>query len=318
MTEIEFLALEGSSAGAAGITIDVLDAANRIAGRKLFGLRFVGVGGSCSMRGGLGVKTDRLPRQSGADVIIVPGLGAADEGEINAMLERGDVRRAVSWLEKLAISDRVLASSCTGAFVLGEAGLLDGQSCTTTWWLSPLLQQMYPHARVRVESMVAISGRVFTAGASLAHMDLMLTLVARLRSQELAHDVGRALVVDRRLSQTRYIVPSHLASDSRLIQDLDATIRDGLAKPLSLERLALELGVTERTLNRRTQAAIGQSPMQFVQRVRVQTAIQLLETTTDSVERIARRVGLASQSSLYRLLMKHTGRPPLGYRARAL
>jgi transcriptional regulator GlxA family with amidase domain len=270
------------------------------------------------MRGGLTVKTDRLPRHTRADVIIVPGLGAADEDEINAMFARADVRRALSWLERSATSDRVFASSCTGAFMLGAAGLLDGQSCTTTWWLSPLLAQKYPRARVRVESMVAISGSVFTAGASLAHMDLMLTLVARLRSQELAHEVGRALVVDQRVSQTRYIVPSHLASDSRLIQDLDATIRDRLAKPLSLERLASELGVTERTLNRRTQAAIGQSPMQFVQRVRVQTAIQLLETTTESVERVARRVGLASPSSLYRLLMKHTGKPPLGYRVRAL
>jgi transcriptional regulator GlxA family with amidase domain len=318
MTDIDFLALNGASASAAGMTIDVLDAANRIAGREVFRLRFIGVGGSAETRGGLAVRTVRLPRQNRADVVIVPGLGVANESEIDEMFARADVQRAVSWLARPARTERLFASSCSGAFLLGAAGLLDEQSCTTTWWLSPLLQEKYPRARVRMESMVAVSGRVLTAGASLAHMDLMLMLVARLRSQELAHDVGRALVVDRRVSQARYIVPSHLVADSHLIHELDATIRDRLAKPLSLERLASDLGVTERTLNRRTRAAVGESPMQLVQRVRVQTAVQLLETTTYPVERIARKVGLSSPSSLYRLLVKHTGKSPLGHRMRAI
>src|SRR5262249_34318786 len=260
MTELAFLALDGCSAGAVGITIDVVDAANRIAGRKLLKLRFIGTAQSAAMRGGLTLRTDRLPRQRSADVVLVPGLGASNEAELEAMLERSDVRRAVAWLASPTRSERIFASSCSGAFLLGAAGLLDGQSCTTTWWLSPLLQQRVPGARVRGESMVAISGRMLTAGASLAHMDLMLTLVARLRSQELAHQVGQALVVDKRVSQARYIVPSHLVSDSRLIQELDATIRERLAKPLSLEKLASDLGVTERTLSRRTHAAIGESP----------------------------------------------------------
>jgi transcriptional regulator GlxA family with amidase domain len=318
MTEFAFLALDGCSAGAVGITIDVVDAAHRIAARKLFKLRFIGVAESAAMRGGLTLRTDRLPRQRSADVVLVPGLGASNEAELDAMFERADVRRAVSWLASPARAERVFASSCSGAFLLGAAGLLDGQSCTTTWWLSPLLQQKFPRARVRVESMVAVSGRVVTAGASLAHMDLMLTLLARLHSQQLAHDVGQALVVDRRVSQARYIVPSHLVSDSRLIQELDATIRDRLAKPLSLEDLASDLGVTGRTLSRRTRAATGESPMRFVQRVRVQTAVQMLETTKDPVERIARKVGLASPSSLYRLVMKHTGKSPLGHRVREI
>jgi transcriptional regulator GlxA family with amidase domain len=112
---------------------------------------------------------------------------------------------------------RRIAAACTGTFVLAESGLLNGCEATTTWWLSPLFRQRYPHVKLDAHRIVVSSGSALTAGAALSHLDLALWLI-RNSSPELAALVARYLVFDTRLSQSAYAISDHLAHSDPLVE----------------------------------------------------------------------------------------------------
>ncbi|MFT3714376.1 MAG: helix-turn-helix domain-containing protein [Gordonia sp. (in: high G+C Gram-positive bacteria)] len=307
---VDVLVLRNASAGAVGATVDVLSAADRIIGEHRFVLRFVGVGATTVLRGGLSVTTCGLDGTTAAGVVIVPGLGAATPDEVTDLLGRDDVNAAAAWLRRAAAAGSEIAASCTAAFVLGAAGLLDGRRCATTWWLGDTLASLVPSARVDVGEMVVHDRGVWTAGSAFAHTDLLLALVRRHAGADVTDEVARRLIVDERPSQAAYLVPTHVAAHDDLVADLERRIRAGLDRPMSLTSLADDCHTSARTLNRRTRAAVGMSPMQLVQRIRLERALHLLRTTDQSVESIGSTVGLNDPSTLYRLVKRHTGHAP--------
>ncbi len=234
------------------------------------------------------------------EVIIVPGLGAATPEEVDSLLARPDVAVTTAWLRRQR--HRLVASSCSGVFVLAHAGLLDGVSATTTWWLASTLAARFPAVHVEVDAMVvAQKGRV-TAGASLAQLDLMLHLITRLAGPSVAELVGRYLVVEPRPSQARFVVPAYLATQSAEATSAERWIRRHLAEPISVPRLAKALGVSPRTLARRLTRSTGLTPLAFIRHLRLEVARHWLETSSESLEAIAERVGYADVGSLRRVL----------------
>ena len=159
-------------------------------------------------------------------------------------------------------------------------------------------------------SMVVEDRGVWTAGAALAHIDLMLAIIARHAGPSLASDTARHLVVDQRPSQARYVIPAHLAVTDPIVQDLEAYVRPRVGHTVGLDEVAAALGLTSRTLNRRIKAALGLSPMRYVQKIRLDMALHLLGTTRLPNEMIAAKVGFADSAALYRLVRRHTGVAP--------
>src|SRR5262249_29895818 len=155
------------------------------------------------------------------DVAVVLGLGAALPDEIEARIAQPDVDVVSAWLGRAWRRGAIVAASCTGVFLLGRAGLLDGRRCTSTWWLGPALKALQPDCDATLDSMVIQHERVWTAGAAFAHIDLMLALVARLAGTALAGDVARHLVVEQRPSQARFVVPSFLAAQDPLASRIE-------------------------------------------------------------------------------------------------
>jgi len=153
-----------------------------------------------------------------------------------------------------------------------------------------------------IVQVVADAG-VVTAGAAFAHIDLALALVRRV-SPGLAEHVARLLVIDERASQSAYLVTDHLSHSYRLVLAFEQQARARLGQALDVGELAAEIGTSRRTLERRTQAALGMSPLVLVQRLRAERAIHLLRTTTQSVDQIAPQVGDANASTLRALLRR--------------
>jgi transcriptional regulator GlxA family with amidase domain len=318
MVEFDLLVMPGASPSAAGITVDTLAAANRLAGDAVeqpFAWRVLSPRGSnTELRYGIGARARSMSRAKPARVVVVPGLGCPEENELRAMLGRPDAAVAVRWLKRAATAGSTIAASCTGAFLLGAAGLLDGRHCTTSWWLTRTLAAWHPQARVDQARMVIEDGRIVTAGASLAHLDLMLRLVHRFGGAALAQATASHLVVDQRPSQAAYIIPTALGSTDPVAQAVDAHVSSRIAKPMTLDSLARALHLSPRTLARRMRALTGQAPMSYVRSLRVAAATHLLRTTKLPVSKVAERVGLADASVLYRLVKRHTGVAPAAIR----
>jgi transcriptional regulator GlxA family with amidase domain len=316
MVKIDILALEGSSPAALGVTLDVLDTVNRLAGEAVFEWRAVVADGSVArLRGGVSVPAQPLSKARSRDLVIVLGIGAGTDAAVEDRIVAPDALVAAKWLRSAWRRGTTVAASCTGVFLLGQAGLLDGRRCTTTWWLSPKLKSLFPESLPDTDSMLTDDSRVWTAGAAFAHIDLMFGLVARFAGPALAEDAARHIVVDQRASQARYVMPAFLAAQDPIARKVEAYVRRRLAKPFTLRDLAQQTGTTTRTLNRRLALAIGLSPMKFAQKIRVDTALHLLQTTRLPLENVAERVGFEDSSALYRLIRRHTGKSPSLFRA---
>jgi len=145
--------------------------------------------------------------------------------------------------------------------------------------------------------MVVADRGFVTAGAAFAHIDLALALVRGI-SPCLAEHVARLLVIDERASQSAYLVVDHLTHNDPLVLAFEQQARARLGEALDICELAAAIGTSRRTLERRTQAALGMSPLALVQRLRAERAAHLLRTTAQSVEQIAPQVGYANASTL--------------------
>lgn len=316
---VSVVVLEGVSSSSLAVTLDAFAAANRIARTLLsepepFVVELVGAGSSSrsvTTGGGLSVRPDTsFEACVRTDLVVLPGMGMASPDEIASLFTRRDVRAALAWLGTFARKKTRFASSCSGVFVLAEAGLLDGLTAATTWWLASELRRRRPAVDVDEQRMVVESGRVFTAGAALAQIDLVLRLVAHFSGPRLAELVARYLVIDERPSQARYAIAHHTAHRSELVERAERYVRTHLARPIPMAELARAVGATHRTLARRMHEATGRSPLDFVQHVRVEAARHLLSTTRLSVDEIAQRVGYASSVTLRRVLADRTGLRP--------
>jgi len=304
------------------VTVQALETANRLADGVLRGPRPFRVtlgsveGGSVACEpGSFHVPTVRLARLR-PDLVVVPGTGAATESALHDMLDGAGVDELCAWLRRHR--QRTIAASCTGVFVVAKAGLLDGMSATTTWWLAGNLATLFPRVRLERDAMVVEDRGRVTAGAALAQLDLMLHLIARAASPALASLVARYLVVDERPSQARYIVPSHLARSSSEVTAAERWVREHLSKPFGIPELARAVGTSPRTLARRIAEATGSGPLAFVRRIRVDAARHLVATTRLSVEAVATRVGYEDSASLRRAFARFGERPTDARKAQAL
>lgn len=320
---IQHVVFTGAADGPLGVALDVVATAARLQRGRGTPLRqrVVSIDGA-PVRSGTGrpIAVDGALSLRGLDrddVLVVPGLSAATPAAIDALLRRPDVIAGAARLARAAARGATVAASCSASFVLAAAGLLDGREATTTGWLADELARRFPAVRVRADRMVVTDGAVWTAGAALAHADLVLALVARRCGPSVAHLVARYLVLDQRSSQARYMVLAHLRSDDAVVRAIEAHVLRHLDRRISLAELARTTGTSQRTLARRVQLAVGTSVQGLVQRVRMAEAAHLLDTSRASVEAIAAAVGYADPAAFRRMFHRHAGEAPRVRRARA-
>jgi transcriptional regulator GlxA family with amidase domain len=241
------------------------------------------------------------------DWVVVPALNRTTAEELVPALGRNDVVDALGALRSWRSGGARIAAACTGTFVLAESGLLDGGEATTTWWLSPLFRQRYPRVHLDAHRIVVPSGNVLTAGAALSHLDLALWLI-RNNSPELAALVARYLVFDSRLSQSAYAISDHLSHSDPLVERFDRWVREHLQTAIALDVAADALATSTRTLTRRLNAVLGKTPVEYIQDLRIERAVQLLRTSKLTVDRIAEQVGYADGVTLRTLLRRRIGK----------
>ena len=309
---IALLALEGFWDTGLTVTLDAFKIANNFAaaqagGAPHFDVSIVGVRKKVRSGQGFALPVKSVTPDLKPDWVIVPALNTSRPEQLIPALGRRDVRQAVEQLQSWYADGARIAASCIGTFVLAEAGLLDGQGATTTWWLSPLFRQRYPNVRLDEKRMLVTSDRVVTAGAAMGHLDLALWFI-RQASPELAAVVSRYLLADLRSLQAPFIIPNHLAQADPLIQRFERWAREHLSQGFSLQEAASALATSARTLQRRCEAVLGKSPLSYFQDLRVERAQSLLHGSGLDVDAIAAEVGYEDGATLRTLLRERLGR----------
>ena len=324
---ITHLVLNGVADSSLGVGLDMVGSASRLAAASpnaarhaadLLRQQVVSVDGQPVQSGaGRAVAVDGAfaPTQLGAaDVVVIPGWFSVDETRVEALLSCAETQQAAHMLRQAAAQGCLIAASCSATFLLAESGLLDGQRATTTWWLAAEFNRRFNHVHLESERMVSEAKGVITAGSAFAHADLMLAVLARLTSPSLAQWVTRYLVLDQRPSQSRYMVLEHLRLNDPALRKAEAFIRDHLARQISLSELAAVATMSPRTLARRIHAALGMTPNEWMQRLRVNHASHLLQTSQLPIEEIAAQVGYADPAAFRRTFKRFVGRAPSSLR----
>ncbi|MBL7489334.1 GlxA family transcriptional regulator [Frankia sp. AgB1.9] len=266
-----------------------------------------------------------------ADLRELPGLDRA-QPDVTALdlllVAGGSGGRApgtdlVAWVRKLAPRARRVASVCTGAFVLAEAGLLTGRAATTHWASCAEFARRFPEVALRPDALFVRDGNVLTSGGVTAGVDLTLALVAEDLGREVALTVARHLLVDLRRpgGQAPFgtgPVPgrSQPATHAGPLAELRQWIDGHPAEDLSVAALAKRVSLSERQLTRAFQTEAGMPPGRYVDEARLRAACRLLEETSDGVESVARRSGYGSAEAMRRAFARSVGIPPSEYRRR--
>ncbi len=245
------------------------------------------------------------------DTLVVPGRGGTPPLHADPAL--------VEAVRRLGARARRVASVCTGAFLLAEAGLLAGKRVATHWAACQLLRQRHPECEVDDDALFLRGDTVWTAAGVTSGIDLALQLVEDDHGQEIAAKIARWLVVYLRRAggQNQFSALSFGERSSREpLRELGAWVAEHLRGDLSLDRLAARVGMSRRNLTRVFRQEMGVSPAAYVERVRIEAACRALETTQQPLKRIADSVGFGTTESMHRAFKRRLSLTPGEYRAR--
>ena len=251
------------------------------------------------------------------DLIFLPAVLSSDPERMLTQIE--ELHEVLGDLLRLQNERNcILAANCSAVFLLAEAGLLTGRTATTSWWLNKAFAARYPRVQLQPKALITKDDRIFCAASFSACLNLGVTIVEQFLGPQAALSCARVMLVDvNRATQLPY---ANLATQSKhgdnLVLRAQTILMSNLTQPMDIAALADQLGVTNRTLNRRFGTAIGETPSAFLQNTRIERAKRLLESTTQSVDEIAHDIGYEDTGSFRRLFRRTVGISPSDYRRR--
>jgi transcriptional regulator GlxA family with amidase domain len=293
--------------------LQVFSSINRLAGRTIYSIEVVTSADRLTVEGEGGVLTfmarERFDRVNGAcdSVLLVCGTNSRSVRSV-----------ALSdWLKTMAASTRRLGAVCVGAFLLAEAGLLNGRRATSHWRFGRELAARYPAVRVEHEPLWVKDGNIYTSAGISAGIDLALAWVEEDCGAGLAHEAARELVLFLRRPGGQPQVSVSLASQASemmSIRELQIWIAEHLAARLSVDDLARRMAMSVRHFERVFTREVGTTPSQYVLQMRVEAARRLLERTNHGLKQVAAAVGFGSEDVMRRAFVRLLGITPRAYR----
>ena len=264
----------------------------------------------CSRSGGLvksasGVAVDTVPVSGKRfdTFIVIGGPGA---------IEASQDRITIAHVRRTAKHARRVASVCMGAFLLAQAGILDGRRATTHWQYMEQFRKEFPHVRTEGDHIYLRSGNVWTSAGETSGIDVALAMVEDDLGIKVAQEVARVLVVyHRRIGgQKQFSAMLEMEPAADRLRRALSFMREHLQEPMRVDRLAESVHVSTRHLTRLFMKELGETPARALQRMRAEVAHAELTSTSASIEVIARRAGFPSAERMRRVFVKLYGQPP--------
>ena len=280
----------------------VFEYANLLHGERAYQFRVVSEdGGPVMTSQSFSVNTDRL-RDATYDTLIVAGDNECHLPP-DSLLDY--IRRAPS-------ESRRVAAVCTGGFVLAAAGLLDGKRATTHWFHAQAFKKQFPNVLLEEDRIFVVDGQIWTSAGMTAGVDLALAIVEKDLGLETARAVARKLVVHQRRGggQSQFSALLELDAKSDRVQMALAHARENLSSELSVDVLADAARLSPRQFSRVFREETGQSPAKAVERLRVEAARLMMETSRHPIEVIARETGFGDRERMRQAFLRAFGQPP--------
>lgn len=301
MRHIAFVVYPGYSVMALAV-VTAFEVANEMAESPPYELHFVSEKGG-KVRTSAGMSVDSEPFTDMPFDTLVVGGGTLTEPSTPGLID---------FIRNAPKRHRRIAAICTGAFVLAEAGLLDGRRATTHWLHARDLQKAYPKIKMAEDRIFVNDGPIWTSAGMTAGLDLGLALVESDLGAEAAKAVARKLVIYHRRGggQSQFSTMLELSPKSDRIQTALAYARENLHKPLAVPDLAEAARLSPRQFSRAFHAETGQSPAKAIENLRVEAARTLMEQSRHPIDVVARQTGFSDRDQMRRAFLRAFKQPP--------
>ena len=257
----------------------------------------------------------KLSEIPATDVLIIPSLFPEADGEWHT----GSYPKVLEWIRSLYADEALICSSCTGALLLAETGLLDGLEATQHWAFEATFRRNFPRVRLNAAKVLVVTGdgaRLVMSGASAAWHDLVLYIIARYAGPAAARTIAKFYLLHWHSDgQSPYIIfRENTRHGDAVILASQSWLREYSHEPNPIENVIRRSGLSERSFNRRFRKATGVTPIVYVQNLRVEAAKLELETQSVAIDDISAKVGYEDPAFFRRLFKRTTGLTPSAYR----
>lgn len=246
------------------------------------------------------------------NLIIIPSLNHNYEKAI-----KGN-RLLIDWIEKQYKQGAEIASICTGAFMLASAGLLDGRSCSTHWSAADHFRAMFPEVNLQADRLITDEHGIYTNGGAYSFLNLIIYLVEKYYDRQTAIFCSKVfqIEIDRQSQSEFAIFTGQKIHGDDMVKKAQAYIEDHMQEKISVEQLSSQFAVGRRNFDRRFIKATGNTPIEYLQRVKIESAKRAFENTRKTVNEVMYEVGYSDVKAFREVFRKITGMSPLAYRGR--
>jgi transcriptional regulator GlxA family with amidase domain len=244
------------------------------------------------------------------DIIYIPGF-MGDEQEI---IKQN--KKIINWVSKINSGKTIISAACNGNILLAESGKLDNHSATTHWSLKEKFTNTYRKVKLQPEKIIVDNGNIISAAGVTSCFNLSLHLINRFSNAEIALSCAKLFLVDSaRKIQTPYqMVHFSKSHGDEVIVKAQEWLENNFKESISLPTLESVSNTSAKTLTRRFKKATGETPMSYLQKLRIETAKRLLESSDITFNEVTWEVGYNDSSSFHRAFKQETGLTPIDYR----
>jgi transcriptional regulator GlxA family with amidase domain len=295
---------------------EIFNAANaywKEAGRKeLFKVELAGVAKRVEFEDGLlTLKAQaQVSTIDKTDLIVIPSLARdfQEFSEGNKLL--------IDWITKQYKNGAEVASMCTGAFMLASTGLLNGRHCSTHWSAADAFRDLFPKVNLKAENLITDEQGIYTNGGGYSFLNLAIYLVEKYYDRQAAIFCSKVFQIELdRHSQSAFIIfKGQKNHGDEMVKGAQAYIEDHLDEKISVQDLSLMFAVGRRNFDRRFIRATGNTPVEYLQRVKIESAKKTLETSRKTINEVMYEVGYSDVKAFREVFRKITGMSPLEYK----
>lgn len=222
----------------------------------------------------------------------------------------------IDWIAKQYKGGAEIASICTGAFMLASSGLLDGKSCSTHWSAADDFRSMFPKVNLQTDQLITDENGIYTNGGAYSFLNLIIYLVEKYYDRQTAIFCSKVfqIEIDRQSQSAFTIFTGQKLHGDEMVKKAQVFIENNLHEKISIENLSSELSVGRRNFDRRFVKATGNTPVEYSQRVKIESAKKAFETSRKTISEVMYEVGYSDVKAFREVFRKITGLSPLEYR----
>jgi transcriptional regulator GlxA family with amidase domain len=281
---------------------------------ELFTIDLAGISSKVDFYSGLFTVTPNKQIQdiSKTDLIVIPSLNHNYEQAVKA---NGQL---IEWIEQQYKNGAEIASICTGAFLLASTGLLDGRTCSTHWAAADTFRTLFPKVDLQADRLITDENGIYTNGGAYSFLNLVIYLVEKYFDRQTAIYCSKVFQIEMdRESQSAFtIFTGQKQHGDEMVKEAQAYIESNMQEKISVEHLSARFAVGRRNFDRRFIKATGNTPVEYLQRVKIESAKKALETSRKTINEVMYEVGYADVKAFREVFRKVTGMSPLEYRRR--